>query len=29
MNEACKWEGSKNHVVHHAMTEGRVLYERA
>jgi predicted nucleotidyltransferase len=27
--EIAKWEGSVNHVIHHAMTEGRVLYERA
>ena len=27
--EIAKWEGSAHHVIHHAMTEGRVLYERA
>jgi predicted nucleotidyltransferase len=27
--EIAKWEGSRNHVIHHALTEGRVLYERA
>jgi hypothetical protein len=27
--EVVKWEHSVNHVVHHAMTEGRILYERA
>lgn len=26
--EVAKWEGVKTHVVHHAMKEGKVLYER-
>jgi uncharacterized protein len=25
--EVAKWEGSRNHVIHHAMNDGRVLYE--
>jgi predicted nucleotidyltransferase len=25
--EVAKWETSKNHVIHHAMNDGRVLYE--
>lgn len=25
--EVAKWETSKNHVIHHAMSDGRVLYE--
>ena len=26
--EIAKWEGVETHVVHHAMKEGKVLYER-
>jgi predicted nucleotidyltransferase len=25
--EVTKWETSRNHVIHHAMSDGRVLYE--
>ncbi len=25
--EVTKWESSRNHVIHHAMNDGRVLYE--
>ncbi len=25
--EVAKWEASKNHVIHHAISDGRVLYE--
>lgn len=25
--EVAKWEGSGNHVIHHAIVDGRVLYE--
>lgn len=25
--EVAKWETSKNHVIHHAMNDGRILYE--
>jgi predicted nucleotidyltransferase len=27
--EVAKWESVKSHVVHHAMKEGKVLYERS
>jgi len=25
--EVAKWENSRNHVIHHAMNDGRLLYE--
>jgi predicted nucleotidyltransferase len=25
--EVAKWESSRNHVIHHALNDGRVLYE--
>jgi predicted nucleotidyltransferase len=25
--EVAKWQCSKNHVIHHAMNDGRILYE--
>lgn len=25
--EVAKWQYSKNHVIHHAMNDGRILYE--
>jgi predicted nucleotidyltransferase len=25
--EVTKWQSSRNHVIHHAMNDGRVLYE--